>query len=211
MNADIPTLKCHVRLHHISNRVGTEEAYAFGIQSIKARALGFHVMLQSGAHYRNVPIHALTTNANSVPRTLQQCELWDCFSNKPVVHVFDYLVAHQGICHMRGSSERGTYLFTVDWLPDSLTHTGFTRIPDQNKCAHVMELDSGNLCALPTNRIAWCDGYFIGDDPAPHLQGYTVQSTVYQSEDCSFDVSKVDEYCYREEPCLKDAHGAKSF
>lgn len=199
MNADIPTMKVFVRLPFVSDRVGYEEAYAFGIQSVKGRALGFHCMLKSGAHYRNIPIHALTTEAGAAGRPLQQCQLWDCFSNRPLVYVFDYLKDHQAICHMRGSTERGTYRFTVDWLPDDGVHTGFTQIPEQNKCAHVLELDSGNLVALPTNRIAWMDGFFIGSKPSPGTQRYTVQQDVYQAEDCLFDVSESDEYCYVEQ------------
>jgi len=165
---------------------------------VKGRALGFHVMTKHGAHYRNVPIHALTTQDGESGRPLQQCQLWDCFSSKPVVYVFDYLRNHQAKCLMRGSEEGGTYLFTVDWLPDDNVHTGFTLIPDQNKCAHVMELDSGNLVALPTNRIVWLDGYFIGKTPDPRMQRYRTQEDVYQSEDCLFDVSKTNEYMYED-------------
>jgi hypothetical protein len=196
MNADIPTLKVFVRSHFISDRIGYDEAYAFGIQSVKGRALGFHVMTRHGAHYRNVPIHALTTQDGEAGRSLHQCQLWDCFSSKPVVHVFDYLVNHQAKCVMRGSEEGGTYLFTVDWLPDDNVRTGFVLQPDQNKCAHVMELDSGNIVALPTNRIVWLDGYFIGKSPDPRMQRYRTQSDVYQCEDYLFDVSKAEEYMY---------------
>ena len=198
MNADIPTLKCFVRSHFISDRMGYDECYAFAIQSVKGRALGFHVMTKHGAHYRNVPIHAITTEDGVHGRPLQQCQLWDCFTNRPVVHVFEYLKNHQAKCLMRGSEEGGTYLFTVDWLPDSNVDPGFTLQPDQNKCAHVMELDSGNIVALPTNRIVWVDGYFIGRRPDPRLQRYRTQTDVYQCEDCLFDVSKSDEYMYEE-------------
>lgn len=197
MNADIPTLKAYVRLPFVSDKYGYEECYAFGIQSVKGRALGFHIMTKSGAHYRNVPIHGLATNKSVAGRSLQQSQLWDCFSSRPVVHVFDYLKDHEAICHLRGSDERATYLFTVDWLPDDNVHTGFILQPDQNKCAHVMALDSGNLAALPTNRIAWTDGYFIGRKPDPRSQGYKVQSEIYQAEDASFDVSGAEEYMYR--------------
>jgi hypothetical protein len=196
MNADIPLLKCFVRAHFISDRLGYDEAYAFGIQSVKGRALGFHVMTRHGAHYRNVPIHALTTQDGEPGRLLNQVQLWDCFSNRPVVHVFDYLRDHQARCLMRGSEEIGTYLFTVDWLPDDAVHTGFVLQPDQNKCAHVLELESGNLVALPTNRIIWLDGYFIGKKPDPKSQRYRTQEDVYQAESLLFDASKAEGYMY---------------
>lgn len=189
MNADIPYLRCWVRLPFISGRQGTEEAYAFGISSVPGRALSFHVMLKSGAHYRHVPIHAIALHQDAPQRRLGDCQLWDCFGFRPEVHVFSYLRDHECVAYMRSGHEEGVYLFTVDWLPDSWERPGFVMRPEQNKCAHVLALDDGNLAALPTNRIAWKDGYFIGQSPDPRAMRYTVQEYVYQAEDSGFDVS----------------------
>jgi len=190
MNADIPYLKCHVRMPFISSSGGTEEAYAFGISSIPGRALGFHVMLQSGAHYRHVPIHALALAPDAPQRSLGDCQLWDCFTWKPEVHVFSYLRDHECIAHMRSGDEDGVYLLTVDWLPDSWERPGWVMQPDQNKCGHLIALDDGNLALLPTNRLSWRDAYFVGALPNPRGRGYTVQDSTYQSEDSGFDVSR---------------------
>lgn len=195
MNADIPFLKCLVRREFISQDSGWEEAYAFGIQSIPGRALGFHCMLKSGAHYRNVPIHALATRVTP-GRVLQDCQLWDCFSCRPIVTVFQYLQDHEAICYLRSGPVSGVYLFTVDWLPESAERPGWTQRPEQNKCAHILELVDGNLCALPTNRIAWKDAYFIGAHPQPKDMGYTVQQDIWQAEDSAFDVSGEEKYFY---------------
>lgn len=196
MNADIPFLRVWVRTEYISKKAGLEEGYAFAIQSIPGRALGFHVMLKSGAHYRNVPIHALAHAPSPLPIELGDCQLWDCFSYKPEVHVFSYLKDHECTCHMRSKKEDGVYLFTVDWLPDSDEKPGWTLRPEQNKCAHVIALESGNFTALPTNRIAWLDAYFIGDAPDPAAVGYTVQQDVYQAESSEFDVSRDEKFFY---------------
>lgn len=195
MNADIPYLRVFVRLPFIAQREGWEAAYAFGIQSISGRALGFHVMLQSGAHYRGVPIHALATR-ECAQRPLSDCQLWDCFSCKPVVTVFSYLRDHQARCYLKSGAVDGSYLFTVDWLPDSWERPGFTLRPEQNKCAHIMALADGNLAALPTNRIAWKDAYFCGRSPDPKQAGYVIQEEIYQAESCDFDVSQDDRYFY---------------
>jgi hypothetical protein len=90
----------------------------------------------------------------------------------------------------------GMYLFTVDWLPDSPERPGFLNCPEQTKCAHVMALEDGNLAALPTNRIAWRDGYFIGHSPDPASRHYAVQSNSYRAEAGTFDVSKDEAYFY---------------
>lgn len=196
MHADIPYLRCWVRLEYLTGKYGTEEGYAFAIQSMPGRALGFHVMLKSGAHYRNVPIHALCTNPDAPPNSLKDSQLWDCFSFRPVVNVFAYLKDHEAICYTRSGPVDATYLFTVDWLPDSAERPGFILRPEQNKCAHVLETVVGNLVALPTNRIAWRDAYFIGTAPNPKAQGYLVQEDIYQAEDAAFDVSRATEYFY---------------
>jgi hypothetical protein len=197
MNADIPTLRCWVRLPFISENSGVEEAYAFAVQSYGGRSLGFHCMMASGAHYRGVPIHAIALRPDAEETTLAECQLWDCFSARPVVHVFDYLRDHKCIAYTRGGQQRGRYLFTVDWLPETQEKPGFTMTPEQNKCAHVIALDTGNLCALPTNRIAWTDSYFVGENPSPRDRGYRVQSEVYRCEGGDFDVSQDERYMYR--------------
>jgi hypothetical protein len=194
MNADIPFLRCWVRLPFISKREGLEEAYAFAIQSIPGRALGFHVMLKCGAHYRNVPIHAICLDPEAPPIDLSVCQLWDCFSARPVVTVFHYLQEHEAACRTKTGTVSASYLFTVDWLPDSPERPGWTLRPEQNKCAHVMETYDGNLLALPTNRIAWVDGYFIGSRPNP--RGLAVQEDTYHAESSSFDVSSDDQFFY---------------
>jgi hypothetical protein len=197
MNADIPYIHCWVRLEHISDAGGVEEAYAFAIQSIYKRALGFHVMLKSGAHYRNVPLHALTLKPESTSRNLNDLAYWDCFSNNPKVTVFDYLREHECYAFLPDSSKlEALYMFTVDWLPDDAVRPGFINTPDQNKCGHVVALEDGNIAILPTNKIAWRDGYFIGSDPKPQEMKYTVQSNTYQAESCDNDYSKSDKYYY---------------
>lgn len=197
MNADIPYLHCHVRLDEISERPGLEEAYAFSVQSIRGRAIGLHCMLKSGAHYRNVPLHAICLKPTAPRRLPVDLAYWDCFSNTPIVTVFDYLIDHECFALLPdGTRERGTYLFTVDWLPDEAARPGFILQPDQNKCGHVLALTSGNVCMLPTNKIAWMDGYWIGSEPHPEEKGYVVQTNVYHAECSTRDFSKSSQYYY---------------
>jgi hypothetical protein len=198
VNADIPYLRCWVRRPFISDSVGTEEAYAFAIQSYPGRALAFHVMMKSGAHYRGVPINGIALQPDAPEIELGDCQLWDCFTFHPIVHCYSYLRDHEAICLTRSGPKPGTYLFTVDWLPDH-NGPGWTHLPEQNKCGHVLALHCGNLVCLPTNRIAWKDGYFVGARPDPKSQGYKVQEHVYQAEDSAWDVSKDAGWAYAPE------------
>lgn len=203
MNANIPTLHVWVRREFLTGGkgYGLEEGYAFAILSIRGRALQFHVMLKSGAHFRGLPLHALqTTPAEKTEgeyKNLGDLQLWDCFSSRPVVTVFDYLRDHECKVWLRDRSQmRGEYLFTVDWLPDSEEAPGLIYQPDQNKCGHVLALANGQIACQPTNRIAWMDSYFIGADPQPHKQGYETSDTVWCAEMVDYDESKDNGYFY---------------
>lgn len=199
INANIPTLHCWVRREFLTGgqSFGLEEGYAFGILSIRARALGFHVMLKSGAHFRGLPLHALLVKKTEDYRDLSDLQLWDCFSSRPVVTVFDYLRGHECKVWLRDKTQmRGTYLFTVDWLPDSEEAPGLIYQPDQNKCGHVIALANGQLACQPTNRIAWLDGYFIGNDPKPHECGYVTNETAWTAETADHDQSRDERYFY---------------
>jgi hypothetical protein len=187
VNADIPYLRVWVDNHYTSGLPGVEEGYAFGILSYPGRCLAWHVMLASGAHWRGLPIHALATRPDAERRELRACQLWDCFSFSPVVHVFQYLADHEAICYTPTGNEPGQYLFTVDWLPDSLSRPGWVCRPEQSKCGHVLELACGRLVCLPSNRVAWRDGYFCGDEPDPKSRGYRVTEDLWQAEAAEHD------------------------
>ena len=197
MNADIPYMRCWVRRELIGDGSGEEEAYAFAIQSVPGRALAFHVMLRSGAHYRGVPIHGVLASPGGEALSLQECALWDCFTYTPKVTVFSYLREHQCVCLTRTLKRKGTYRFTVDWLPDSWEQPGFVLNPEQNKCAHVIETDNGGFIALPTNRIQWIDGYFIGSKGCARNKAYRVQEDTYHAEHAeTFDIAASECYAY---------------
>ena len=123
MNHDIPPLKVLVHNRNLtqnSEAEGYEMGYAFAIQSWKGRALQFHVLFQSGAHFRHVPLHWLIhTLEPSQMYDLELLQLWDCFSFKPVVTVFDFLRDYSCNAILKDKqSVEAKYWFTIDWLPD---------------------------------------------------------------------------------------------
>jgi len=201
MNADIPPLKVWIDAKHLGGKEGYEHGYAFAIQSYKARALQFHVLLESGAHFRHIPLHWLLHDLNPrLPDTYQLhlLQLWDCFSYRPVVTVFDLFKGYQCDCILKNEDVvQGTYWFTVDWLPDSESESGFLLQPDQNKCAHVIMLDNGQVAALPTNRILFKDAFFIGNKPDAICKRYRTSDTIHTAEDCQrWSVADTDEVYY---------------
>jgi len=201
MNADIPPLKVWIEGKHLGLKKGYEHGYAFAIQSYKGRALQFHVLLESGAHFRHVPLHWLLHNVGARSTnelSLPLLQLWDCFSYRPIVTVFDLLKSYQCDCILKDENMvQGTYWFTVDWLPDSESESGFLLQPDQNKCAHVILLDNGQIAALPTNRVVFKDAFFIGNKPDAIAKQYRTSDTIHTAEDCHrWSVANTDEVFY---------------
>ena len=201
MNADIPPLKVWIEGKHLGLKEGYEHGYAFAIQSYKDRALQFHVLFQSGAHFRHIPIHWLlhTNTPNSdVALSLPLLQLWDCFSYRPIVTTFDMLKGYKCECILKDENIiDGTYWFTVDWLPDSDAESGFLLQPEQNKCAHVILLDNGQVAALPTNRVVFKDAYFIGNKPNAIVKQYRTSDTIHTAEDCyRWSVANTEEVFY---------------
>lgn len=202
MNSDIPAQKVLIAKRNLTQNEeadGYEAGYAFAIQSYPGRALQFHVLLQSGAHFRHVPLHWLLHSPSAMPlEELETLQLWDCYSFKPVVTVFDFLKSSQ--CNAILKDKRtmsATYWFTVDWLPDSNERPGYVLQPDQNKCGHVLLLENGQVACLPTNRVAFKDAFFIGNKPDASTQGYVTIDMEWSAENAErWSVADTDETYY---------------
>ena len=95
LNEDIPHMEVYVRtefLHDFQRgSEGLQKGICHGVSSIPGRALGFHVLLDNGAHIGRLPIHALTHKQEAPKREVWQLQLWDCFSAQVSVHEFGWL------------------------------------------------------------------------------------------------------------------------
>lgn len=200
MNADIPPLKVWIDAKHLGLGEDYEHGYVFGLQSYKGRCLQFHVLLESGAHFRHVPLHWLLhyipSNADRLP--LELLQLWDCESHKPVVTAFNFLQDYEVDVVLKDKGTMpGAYWCTVDWLPDTPQHANLLGQPDQNKCAHLILLANGQIAAQPTNRVLFKDAYFIGNQPTAATKGYKVIDQIFQAETCQrWSVADKDEVFY---------------
>ena len=101
------------------------ECVVFGITSISGMAILFNIMLTNGACYWRLPISAFfqkSYDRAQVPdMSVDELELWNCFSYYPSVHHYSYLTNQRG--KFLGKDKKfykGEYLFTIDWAhPDS--------------------------------------------------------------------------------------------
>lgn len=161
LNASIPRFRCLVRAEFL---YGLDPARAgqfilgtaHGITTIENRALGFHVLLDNGAHISRLPIHALVTNEDAPRIPVDEpwrCQLWDCMSYHCAVIEYDWLAEVRCKVVLADKTiKAGTYLFSVDYY-NSATSEDAGESGWKNH--HVIETDDGLIVAQPNNRVAW--------------------------------------------------------
>lgn len=128
-------------------------------------AIRFSVLLETGALYYGLPIHALCVR-ECEPMPLHVLELWNAMSYHAAVYR-DPWRAGLDVDVKLGNGEvvRGTCLFSIDFVhaEPQLSDGGWTGFPDEKKEAHIIELDSGHLAAQPGNRIVWLDASYVSN------------------------------------------------
>ena len=204
LNANIPPIYCKIRTEYLydldMDKKGERECVIFGLASISGRALLFHILLPNGAVYYRLPISAFFQkrfSRSEVPdMSVDQLQLWNCFSYWPSVHVFDFLAGVDG--KYRGKDKNfypGNYLFTVDWAhPEpNILDVEHSQIPQEHKCAHILALDNGNYAAQPNNRILWHVNNYTTESDWPD---YKVQNTVWDVEGADWITEDSDKMFY---------------
>jgi hypothetical protein len=125
-----------------------------------------------------------------------QLQLWNCFSYYPSVHCFDWLAGVDGKYIGKDKKfYKGQYLFTVDWAhPETnILNTEHSEIPQEHKCAHIIQLENGNYAAQPNNRIIWHINSYTTDNSWPD---YKVQTTVWDVEGSDWVTEDSDKMFY---------------
>tara|TARA_R100001224_G_C3991845_1_gene139553 strand:- start:370 stop:939 length:570 start_codon:yes stop_codon:yes gene_type:complete len=164
-------------------------------------------MLPNGACYWRLPISAFFQKqfdrAEVPDMQVHELELWNCFSYWPSITCFDWLDGLKGkYLGLDKKFYHGKYLFTIDWAhPDvNIIDTEHSEIPQEHKCAHILELDNGNFAAQPNNRILWHCTSYTTDNSWPD---YKVQTTYWDAEDSSMVTENSDKMFYQMEK-IKD-------
>jgi hypothetical protein len=147
----------------------------FGFRAEPMRTPYFSVMLECGAQWARIPIHALCSKP-CPEMSLQIACWWDSFSRFCEVREMQFLRNHRVKAIGRDGVQRpGVYLFSVFWA-----NGGWSEIPDQSKDHHIIALDSGHWIAYPNNRLLWQDPSWIhGEIPRgwkSPSQNYSVEA-----------------------------------
>ena len=208
LNANIPPIYCKIKTEYLydmdMDKKGERDCVVFGLCSISGRALLFHTLLPNGAVYYRLPISAFFQkrfSRSEVPdMSVDELQLWNCFSYWPSVHTFDFLAGVDG--KFRGKDKNfypGNYLFTVDWAhPEpNILDVEHSQIPQEHKCAHILALDNGNFAAQPNNRILWHVNNYTTESDWPDFK---VQNTVWDCETSDWITEDTDKMFYEIEP-----------
>ena len=163
---------CYVRMRYFyqgklpTNHDPVMKAAVYGVRSRGGKALGFNVLLETGASWAGpgVPISALChagpdneldpSKVKEMP--LRNLQAWDCFGENFSVEVFRGL---PDLCWVRlprsGQVAQGRYQWTIDWWGN-----GYSDTPWQHKQGHFIALDNGNYCLVPNNYCCFHDPSF---------------------------------------------------
>ena len=204
LNANIPPIYAKVRKEYLydldSNKKGELDCIIFAITSITGRAILFNILLPNGACYWRLPISAFfqkhLSRAEVPDMPIDALELWNCFSYYPSINQFDFLLGNKG--KYIGKDKKfyhGEYLFTIDWAhPETnILDTEHSEIPQEHKCAHILQLDNGNFAAQPNNRILWDVSSYTTDNSWPD---YKVQTTYWNVENKDWVTEDSDNFFY---------------
>lgn len=161
---DIPPFQCWVRKEFLRAQVDGhgefEEGIAIGAVVRKDMALCFTVLLESGALWYELPLHALAIKESAPLLDITECQMWDCLSSQWIAHRYDHLrhlTAFVWLNKADGSKDlaRGSYMFTIDMMG-----TFYADHPSEHKTLNIIELDDGQVVAYPNNRCLFEDKTF---------------------------------------------------
>lgn len=173
---------------------GFEPCVIIGVTSIPSRCLHFEILCESGAKWARIPIHMLRWELPSPTKTIVRSEdgspvgieshdgivhpvhdlqCWDCHGWDFSTVRYEYL--REMGCEYRTSEGKmipASYWFTLDH-----TDNGFSQYPSEHKNYNLLLLEdgSGQIAAMPNNRILWKDDSFVKPNPET-LKRYRVMS-----------------------------------
>lgn len=193
LNISIPRFYCLLRKEFLYDGKLHHGEYVkvcvFGIASIHGRALGFHILTESGATFWRLPIHALCHLTGAPIMPLDHLQIWDCFSYDVTATCFDRLSEIRLRAYLEDKQwYEGRYLFTIDWYnSEDAEEAG----EGGHKCAHLIALDNGNYAALPNNCLQWLDPAFVV--PYQQRPDFLINTRIWKVEQGGITT---DEYCY---------------
>jgi hypothetical protein len=131
-----------------------------------------HVLLESGANWSGLPIHALsTTDDFSIDR--KDLMPWTSMGDNMETFYSTMLEGLQAET-LRPIKAKGRHTgIIIDWAD------GYSRYPQEHKPLNLIQLDSGQFALLPNNYVIYSDKHFVDEKARENLKHYKRGENIY--------------------------------
>ena len=163
---------------HRAPEVSSIPAIWFGLVSYPGRAWGCNLLLESGAVYRNLPLHSLAHKREGLdqPWEAREAQHWDCYGSGFTTLAYDTLRGLECLAKTADTTTRGEYICTIAPVGDA-----YSAVPSQSKELVLVALNNGRYTLQPTDRVVFRDlSFTVGDGGFP--RGLRRQDETYSAE-----------------------------
>jgi hypothetical protein len=148
---------------------GFTPAIWHGVYGRPYQLLLCHVLLESGAHWSGLPLHAISTTTDfSISH--DQLMPWKTMGENMDVVYLDYL---EGLISKTKIGDGRHTGIIVDWKD------GYSRYQQEHKPLNLIHLDSGQFALQPNNYCRFEDGHFTSKDYDDTLKYYRRGEDLY--------------------------------
>jgi hypothetical protein len=154
---------------------GVTQGIWHGVYCRPNQILMCHILLESGAHWSGLPIHALSASEDFQYGS-NELMPWSAMGEDLDVYHVKYL---EGIeCDIREPiEEKGRHIgIIIDWKD------GFSRHPQEHKPLNAIELRNGQFGLYPNNFLTFKDKHFVNNSSKDLLKFYKRNETTFWGE-----------------------------
>jgi hypothetical protein len=143
-----------------------------GIYTREGQILQCHVLLESGANWSGLPLHAISTS-NIFEHQQEVVSPWGCMGKEIEAWHCTYLEGLECIMHKPIQSTGRHTGIVIDWSD------GFSRYPQEHKPLNLIQLETGQFSLIPNNYATYKDKHFIEENAKAAMKFYKRNEKVY--------------------------------
>ena len=149
-----------------------------GVHSREGQILMAHVLLETGAHWSGLPLHAMSSYSGPkdwIEKDPSVLMPWGAMGPDIEAWNAKYLEGIPVDCFRVQQKGRHTGIM-IDWTG------GFDRYPQEHKPLNLVSLDSGQFALQPNNYCKFRDDHFIKEEFFEQCKNYRRGEKVYWGE-----------------------------
>jgi hypothetical protein len=151
---------------------GTTKAIWHGIYCREFQTMSCHVLLESGAHWSGLPLHAISCTDN-FRHGHEMLMPWGGMGEDMEAVYMPFLEGLEAET-LQPFQEKGRHTgLIIDWKD------GYSRYPSEHKPLSLIQLDSGQYAALPNNYVVYKEKHFVSDEANENMKHYRRGEDVY--------------------------------